>query len=151
MTGGRGEKPRPTRNTTGNWKIWREICLLGAVLFGFAGSLSGMEFLIFLAVMAIGIVISLLLGGVIGIWSKNQSAATSVTVPIMMIFSFLPMISMFNDTIRQVARFTYSWQIQQLLGEIAQRNVSVETVAVLAGNLLVAVVLFAVAYRKRGL
>ena len=37
-----------------------------------------------------------MIGVAIGTWSKNQMMATSVTVPVMMVFSFLPMLSMFN-------------------------------------------------------
>ena len=48
--------------------------------------------------MAVGIIISMLVSAVIGFFSKNQMSATSVTVPVMIIFSFLPMLAMFNET-----------------------------------------------------
>lgn len=126
------------------------ICLLGALVFGLIGRLRGREFFTFLAIMAIGIFISLLIGAVIGTWSKNQMAATSISVPVMMIFAFLPMISMFNEEVKQVARFTYTQQIYQLLFDIRKLDISGETVAVILGNLVAAGILFVIAYRKRG-
>lgn len=46
---------------------------------------------------------------------NQQMMATSVTVPVMMVFSFLPMLSIFNDAIAKVAKITYSEQIYLLL------------------------------------
>lgn len=51
--------------------------------------------------MAFGITTSLLIGAAIGALCKNQMSAASITVPVMMVFSFLPMISMFNSTIEK--------------------------------------------------
>lgn len=126
------------------------ICLLGAVIFGMIGRLRGKAFLIFLVIMSVGILVSLLLGAVIGIWSKNQMAATSVSVPVMMFFSFLPMISMFNESVEKIAQFTYTQQINKLLLDIQKFHVSKEAVLVIGGNLLIAGILFVIVYRKKG-
>lgn len=127
------------------------VCMIFALVFAGIGALQGGILLVFLAVMAAGIIISLLIGAVIGIRSKNQAAATSVAVPVMMIFSFLPMISMFNETVRKIGRFTYTGQIQGLLSQLSEQAIGGETAAVLAGNLLVAVFLFGIVYKKCGL
>ena len=77
--------------------------------------------------------------------------ATSITVPVMMVFSFLPMLSMFNDGIAKVAKITYSQQINILLNQIGQMEVKFEQAGVILINMVLAVVLFAIAYRKTGL
>lgn len=91
------------------------------------GEYKGRVWWSFIIIMAIGILVSVLIGAAAGTWSKNQMTATSITVPVMMIFSFLPMLSMFNSAIEKAARFTYSQQLYLLISEVEQRKVSMET------------------------
>lgn len=127
--------------------IW-VICMLGACVFGICGQFKGSAWVSFMLIMAVGILVSILIGAAIGTWSKNQMTATSVTVPVMMVFSFLPMLSMFNADIKRIAKVTYSQQLQLLLG---QTEWSAESVAVILLNMMVAAALFWAAYRKSGL
>lgn len=54
--------------------------------------------------MGIGFAIYVVAGASSGIYAKNQMAATSVAMPVMLILAFLPMIAMFNDKIEKVAK-----------------------------------------------
>ena len=128
--------------------IWL-MCMAGAAVFAALGEYKGADLAGFLLVMAAGIILSILVGAVIGISSKNQMSATSVTVPVMMIFSFLPMLSMFNETIEKIAKVTYSQQINILLNSNFE-DVT-DSIAVLAVNFILAVILFFAAYRKNGI
>ncbi|MBO6232040.1 MAG: ABC transporter permease [Ruminiclostridium sp.] len=127
------------------------MCIAGTVVFAVVGGYSGADLALFIAVMSAGIILSELTGAVIGVFSRNQMTATSITVPVMMIFSFLPMLSMFNDTIRTAARVTYSQQLSELINGIGTTAVSAESVVVISINFVLAVVLFTVAYRRKGL
>ena len=100
-------------------------------------------------VMSVGILLSALTGAVIGIFSKNQMSATSVSVPVTMVFSFLPMLSMFNESIEKIARVTYSQQMSLLINGIGNTDISVENIAVIGVNFLIAVVLFWGVYKKK--
>lgn len=124
------------------------ISLLGSLAFAAIGRLWGLELLAFLGAMAFGILISFLLGAAVGLLSPNQSAATSVTVPVMMIFSFLPMLAMFNDTVAGMARLTYTGQIHLLISQNLKNGSPAELLLVTGANGLAAAVLFFVAYRK---
>lgn len=130
--------------------IWA-ICMVGGTVIGLSGGHEGEMLLKFMFAMGVGILLSILLGAVIGVFSKNQMVATSLTVPVMMIFSFLPMLAMFNKTIEKIAGITYSQQIYQIVANLEHSNLSLETGLVLGGNFLVAVVLFWVIYKKRGM
>lgn len=77
--------------------------------------------------------------------------ATSVTVPVMMIFSFMPMLSMFNATIAKIAKFTYSEQISLMLGQVNNFQLKAETILIIVINMAAAAVLFTIAYKKSGL
>jgi ABC-2 type transport system permease protein len=127
------------------------LCMLGAVVFGVVGNYRGVEMVQFLVIMGSGLLTSLMIGAAIGTWSKNQMAATSITIPVMLIFAFLPMLAMFNDAIRKISGFTYSGQINNLMNAIGAITLSVKNVGVIAVNMAVAIVLFVLAYRRSGL
>ena len=130
--------------------VWL-MCMAGAAVFAVCGGYSGMNFCVFMLIMAVGILLSGLTGAVIGVFSKNQMSATSVTVPVMMIFSFLPMLSMFNESIEKIARITYSQQMSILINGLGNTEIKAESVIVIAVNFAVMAVLFAVAFKKKGL
>jgi len=127
------------------------MCMIGALVFAVCGEYSGKDFLVFMLIMAVGILLSGLTGAVIGVVSKNQMSATSVTVPVMMVFSFLPMLAMFNEGIEKIARVTYSQQMNNLINGLGSTAIKAESVIVIAVNFVIAAVLFAVVFKKKGL
>ena len=130
--------------------IW-SICLMGVAVIATATGYDGKDWLKFVAVMAIGELVSIVIGAWIGVGCKNQMAATSITVPVMLVFSFLPMIAAFNDSVSAVAKYTYSYQMQNLVNQIADFKIEMENIAVIGVNMLIAAVLFVIAYRKKEL
>lgn len=124
------------------------ICMLGSVVFALTGGMLGRAFAEFMLVMAVGILTSLFMGAVIGVGSRNQMMATSITVPVMLVFSFLPMLSMFNDDIKKVAEFTYSQKISRLLSQTGNMQIQKDSVQVIGANMGIAVLLFFYAYKK---
>jgi len=130
--------------------VW-VICMGGAAVICSAGGYKPQAGVAFMGIMAIGILASLLAGATIGIWSHTQMMATSVTIPVMMFFSFMPMLSLFNTTIAKIAKFTYSEQISLLLGQVNNLQPKAENICIIIMNILIAAVLFAVTYKKCGL
>ena len=127
------------------------MCIIGAVVFAVCGGYEGKDLLVFMVIMGAGILLSALTGAVIGVFSKNQMSATSITIPVMMIFSFLPMLSMFNENIEKVARITYSQQMSILINGIGNSAIKPESIIIIAVNFVVASILFTLAFRKKGL
>lgn len=123
-------------------------CMVGAVIFGITGGFRGVNLLVFILIMTAGIILSTLLGSVIGVGSKNQMASTSIVVPVMILFSFLPMISMFNESIAKVSKFTYTQQINTLLSQVDQLNMNKESIIIIVVNMIVFVTLFTYVYGK---
>ena len=124
------------------------ICMLGSIVIGLAGGYEGKTLLTFMAVMTVGHLISAVLGVAIGVISKNQMSATSLTVPVMMVLSFLPMLSMFNETIAKVAKIVYSQQLHLLLQDIQKPELSAQCLSVLFVNIVLIFSIFILAYRK---
>jgi len=133
-----------------------------AVMGGFTGQL-----LLWLCILSIlGIISSSLLGGAIGIFSKNVQQASAYYTPAMMLLAFVPMIAMFNETVAQFAQFLFSYQIGAVLfplvmqahpelleyaGEMAADPDYMRAIIIMAANALVLLALFIAAYKKKGL
>ena len=105
----------------------------------------------YLGIMAAGLVISVVIGACIGVFSANQMSATSLFVPVMMVFSFSPMLAMFNDKIEKVARIFYTQQLRVLMNQMSFEGIKTESILILAVNAVLALALFFVAFRKKGL
>ncbi|MBD5514386.1 MAG: ABC transporter permease [Lachnospiraceae bacterium] len=127
-------------------------CMAGTVVFAVVGGYGGVEFLRFLLIMAAGICVSMLLGAVIGILTKSQISATTIATPTMMVFAFLPMLAMFNETIAKVADYTYSQQVQLMLNGLASgTGTEPKSLLVIAVSAVIAAGMFIYAYRRSGL
>ena len=127
--------------------VWL-ACMTGSLVICISGHYDRKTGLLFMGIMAVGILISLLIGAVIGIGSRTQMMATSITVPVMMIFSFLPMLSLFNGTVAKIARFVYSEQISRMLGSIDSLEFTAERAGIIGANICIAVLAFMAAFRK---
>lgn len=129
--------------------IWL-ACMLGSAVICAAGGYRSKEILGFMTIMAVGILASLLIGAAIGTWSKTQMMATSITVPVMIVFSFVPMFSMFNDTIAKAAKFIYSEQISIMLRQINNLQLEMSNICIITVNLFLFAALFTIAYKRCG-
>lgn len=124
------------------------VCMVGSLVMGLAGGYRGKNLLILLVIMLVGHLISTIVGATIGVASKNQMMATSLTVPIMMIFSFLPMLSMFNESIMKISKYIFTEQLFVLINNISNLHIDAENVLILAVNLVLAFAIFIGVYRK---
>lgn len=132
--------------------IW-SACMAGACVFAVVGEYQGQKLITFLIIMAVGILASSLIGAAIGTWSSNQMSATSLTVPLMMVFSFLPMISQFNASVKNVAKYVFSQQVSLLISDLTNvgAGISIESLTIILLNMAAALLCFILAYRKCGL
>lgn len=128
--------------------VWM-ICMAGAGVMATTLPLDDIPF--YLGVMAAGFIISIAIGACIGIIASNQMAATSLSLPVMLIFSFMPMLAMFNDKIEKIAGIFYTQQIRELLGNMTFDGIKAETMLVVAVNALLALSLFFAAFKRKGL
>jgi len=127
------------------------ICMLGAALMSRISGLSGDMWRDYLFLMAFGFLISMLLGSAIGVISKNQMAATGLTVPVMCVVSFLPMMAQFNTTIEKIAKFFYTQQIYLALISKKSVKMDIEGFLITMANTILILGFFLVAFKKEGL
>ena len=122
--------------------------MLGSLVIGLVGGYQGSVLARFMLIMAVGHLISTMLGAAIGAFSKNQMMATGISVPVMMVFSFLPMLSMFNETIKSVAKVFYSQQLNLLIGSVQDLKIGTECIVVMGINVVLIGGAFALAYGR---
>jgi len=127
--------------------VWL-LCMLGTFVICLSAGYDVQIRFVFMGIMALGIFVSLLAGAAIGTWSKTQMMATSVTVPVTMVLSFLPLLSMFNATIAKIAKFTYMEQISQMLHQINGISFDTENIIIVVVNVFAVAALFVTAYKK---
>ena len=128
--------------------VWT-ICMAGAGVI--ATSFPAKDIPFYLAVMAAGFIISIAVGACVGIFAPNQMVSTSMVLPVMLVFSFAPMLAMFNDKIEKIARIFYTQQIRILLNNMTFDGIKPENFAIVAVNALLAIILFFAAFKKKGL
>ncbi len=125
------------------------MCIMGGIVFCFLlNNVTNIQRMFFLFIMGIGIITSIIIGACIGVGSKNQMSATSVTIPVMMIFSFMPMLSMFNDKIQKVSKIIYSEQIRNLINNLENSRNDIENIAVIIINIILFGILFMSVYKE---
>ena len=142
-------KPREYLLGVGSY-IWL-ACMLGTVALAWVGEYSGKELVLFLLLMGFGHMVSILFGGIIGILSKSQMAATSITIPFMMILAFLPMISMFNDKVKLYSQFLYTQQMNNIISNISETVVLPSNLGFILLNAIIVFFVFLLVYHKYGL
>lgn len=123
------------------------ICMAGSLVMGFTGGYSGITLLKFMLIMFLGHCCSFLLGAAIGVKGKNQMAATSISIPIMMILSFLSMLSIFNETFKKFSKFIFSEQLYILVNNITE-SITTETKFILFCNFSLIIIFFLITYKK---
>lgn len=123
------------------------LCVLGILFLGFIAKLSGVAFMMFLIMNMVGLLISILIGSIIGLISANQSAASGLSTPAMLIFSFLPMLSMFNTGLHQYSKFIYSQQISDVINAL-NKGIPWESVGILLLNFLIVLCLYVYVYHQ---
>lgn len=130
--------------------VWL-LCMAGALAIGLCADYPVSALLRFMLIMAVGFIVAILLGAAIGLLASGQMAATSISVPLMAVFAFLPMIAMFNSTIEKIAKFCYTYQIKLFLSQTDGAIMSMEGLIVLACSFAAAAIVFIIAYRRKGL
>ncbi|MGN0350370.1 MAG: ABC transporter permease [Roseburia sp.] len=127
------------------------LCMAGSVVMGTVAGFRGAEFIVYEAVMGLGILLSILLGSAIGIYSQNQMMATSLSLPAMMVFSFAPMLAQFNEKIANVTQILYTQQMSKIFVEMSLNGMDAKGYVLVCVNVTFFLALFLIIFKKKGL
>ncbi len=142
-----GVKPHEYLVGTGGFVLLMGVAV--SLIFALIGDFSAEEFVKFIIVMVSSTAASIILGASIGMLSKNQQAATAIGIPFAMILGFTPMIANFNETIERAASILYTQQLNVIVNDFSA-NIG-KAMLVMGINIAVLIVVFVVAYKKKGL
>jgi len=142
------------------------MCIPGMLAFWWMIDASAADLPLFLLIGLAGCLAASMLGATVGIFSKNVQQCSAMYTPLMLVMSFMPMIAMFNPDLAIIADFVFTRQIMlallqmapgvaelsEFLADSAFLPVNLTTsLGIIGGSMLAFVVVFFVAYRKKGL
>jgi ABC-2 type transport system permease protein len=140
---------KPPAYLLGVGGVMLSVSVIPALAFSFIAEYRGAEFWLFSAVIMSGVAASILIGATIGILSKNQQAATGLSMPIAMVLGFGPMIAPFNDTVARIFRPTYTMQFTVVVESTYTH--AWQPFAIIWANVAVMAILFVAVYGTNGL
>ncbi len=142
-----GVKPHEYLLGAGGFILFAGVIVSG--VFGLIGDFTGAELIEFLAVMIAGASASIVLGAIIGMLAKNRQTASAIATPLAMILGFTPMMASFNESVEKAASILYTQQLNVIVNDFSSGFG--KAMAVIGVNILILLVLFVFAYRKKGL
>jgi len=125
------------------------VSIFSSLAFGYIGGFNRDEFIAFMVVMMSGAAASIILGATIGIYAKNQQAATGLSTPIALVLGFAPVAAQVNERVESVIWILYTQQINVVANDFSAGLAGPLTVIWI--NTAVFAVLFTVSYVKKGL
>jgi len=147
---------RPHQYVLGLGAFAMIMALLPLAAFALVGGFGPDMLVVFVPVALMGCVASVVLGGVVGLFSKNVQQCAAIYTPLMLVISFLPFLATFNESLSNIAQILFTHQIFLIFADVSGVSLpdsySLPTaLGIIGANVMVFGVLFAVAYRKKGL
>lgn len=130
------------------------IILVNIILVPIAGiAMNKINWPIYLIYTTLSGIISIMIGYIVGIYSKNQMQAGNINMPILLIFTMTPMFQMINKTIANIASFTYSGTIINFINDMLTKKYSphFKDITVLTIWTILSILIFIYAYTRHGL
>jgi len=142
------------------------MCIPGMLAFAWMIDVAMADLPLFLLIGLAGCLAASMLGATVGLFAKNVQQCSAIYTPLMIVMAFTPMIAMFNPDAAVVVDFVFTRQIMlalfqlspsvaeisDFLSELAFLPVNMTTsLSVIGGSVLAFIIVFFVAYRKKGL
>jgi len=124
------------------------ISICASLLLGLIGGLVGIALLKYVLVMILGVVTTLVLGSALTLSSSLDSVSGAVIALIALLNSILPLLSIFNPSIQKISYFIYTYQINNLIGDIYGNFFDWKRVIIIVSNLVLFFIGFVVSYKK---
>ena len=147
---------RPHQYVVGLGAFALIMSLFPIVAFALIGGFSIDILAVFIPVALLGCVASLILGGVVGIFSKNVQQCAAIYTPLMLVISFMPFLSQFNESVNNISQIVFTHHVFLIFADASGAPLPdgfslPVSMGIIAANVLVFTVLFVVAYKKKGL
>ncbi len=124
-----------------------------AIVFGLIGGFVGISLLWYVLSIVLGTITSLVFGSMLTIQTKNSSGASMVVSLIALFNGIIPTFASSSPALMKVARFWYTTQIKDLIGDVFDcyyGNITYR-LFIIGANLAVFLILFTVHFKKNRL
>lgn len=134
--------------------VFLMIMVINIVLIPISGcAFSDIHIGIYLFVTIVSSLTSCIIGMILGIFSKNQVSASTITTPVLMLFTFIPTFSSFVESLKSISQFLFTGVISDMVEAINTHSsftLTVFQVVILIGEIVISILLFLYIYKKNG-
>ncbi|GAA0791792.1 ABC transporter permease subunit [Faecalicatena orotica] len=131
-----------------------EIMLVNIILIPLSGiSFAAINLGMYVLATLLASLTSCILGMLVGIFARSQMSAGTLTTPLILVFMLVPTFASIVPSIQKVSRFLYTGVIAEMASAYASGktfHMSALHMIVLAGEILLAFLLFLLCYKKNG-
>ena len=115
--------------------------------------ITGMNLAFFTLVSVLASLTSCIIGMLLGIFSKNQVSAGTITSPVLLALMMIPMFSNFIDGLDKISEFFFTGIIMDLISNISSKSntiLDLKSILILVIEVILSVVLFIFFYQRNG-
>ncbi|MGD6846951.1 ABC transporter permease [Rossellomorea aquimaris] len=131
------------------------LILVNILMIPVSGSSFGeVQFGSYLLMTTVASLISLLIGYIIGILTKNQTQTSLYTMPITLLLTSVPAVKLFKEDLSEILDYTYTGVLTNFSNSIFSETGyqwNLTDISVLFGWFIICLVIFVYAYKKNGL
>ena len=131
------------------------LILVNILMVPVSGSSFGdVQFGSYLLMTTVASLISLIIGYIIGILTKNQTQTSLYTMPITLLLTSVPAIKLFQEDLSAILDYTYTGVLTNFANSIYSETGyqwNLTDISVLFGWFIISLVIFVYAYKKNGL
>ncbi|WP_282138728.1 ABC transporter permease [Rossellomorea aquimaris] len=131
------------------------LILVNILMIPVSGSSFGeVQFGSYLLMTTVASLISLLIGYIIGILTKNQTQTSLYTMPITLLLTSVPAVKLFKEDLSEILDYTYTGVLTNFSNSVFSETGyqwNLTDISVLFGWFIICLVIFVYAYKKNGL
>lgn len=131
------------------------LILVNILMIPVSGSSFGdVQFGSYLLLTTVASLISLIIGYIIGILTKNQTQTSLYTMPITLLLTSVPALKLFQEDLSAMLDYTYTGVLTNFSNSIYSEigyQWNLTDISVLSGWFIISLVIFIFAYKKNGL
>lgn len=108
---------------------------------------------LFAVVNILCVLISCIIGMLLGIFAKNQVSAGTLLTPVMLVFMLIPMLSAIIEIFGRISEFVFTGILMNLVMNSVTKEsslVSPVSIGIMAAEAILAILLFLVCYKRNG-
>ncbi|MGE6755417.1 ABC transporter permease [Rossellomorea sp. NPDC071047] len=131
------------------------LILVNILMIPVSGSSFGeIQFGSYMLMTTVASLISLLIGYIIGILTKNQTQTSLYTMPITLLLTSVPAVKLFKEDLSEILDYTYTGVLTNFANSIFSETGyqwNLTDISILFGWFIICLVIFVYAYKKNGL